>query len=153
MASIFTTREYMVSTFTYCYVLTVYPFGFSATIVEKVNTEKRTVHVHTATGWNVDVEMNVDKGSRRTWGGHLYGVKHQRRWIWKKGLGMIGLRESPVRRIYLTRAELTKGGKWSVKGAARGKGAKYPTKNMATESATESRRHSWKIEQVFARTV
>ena len=47
----------------------------------------------------------------------------------------------------------TKGGKWSVKGAARGKGAKYPTKNMATESATESRRHSWKIEQVFARTV
>ena len=59
--SVFKTREYMVSTFTYCPVLTVYPFGFSATIGEKVTTEKRTVHVHTATRWNMDLEMNVEK--------------------------------------------------------------------------------------------
>ena len=51
----------MVSTFTYCSVLTVYLSGFSDTIGEKVTTEKRTVHVHTATGWNVDLEMNVEK--------------------------------------------------------------------------------------------
>ena len=59
--SVFTTREYMVSTFTYCSVLTVYPSGFSATIGEKVTTEKKMVHVHTATRWNVDLEMNVKK--------------------------------------------------------------------------------------------
>ena len=58
----------MVSTLTYCYVLTVYPFGFSATIGEKVKTEKRTVHVHTATGWNVDLEMNVEKGEQANLG-------------------------------------------------------------------------------------
>ena len=46
---------------TYCSVLTVYLFGFSATIGEKVTIEKGTVHVHTATGWNVDLEMNVEK--------------------------------------------------------------------------------------------
>ena len=55
------TREYPKSTLTYCSVLTVYPFNFSATIGEKVTTEKRTVHLHTATGWNVDLEMNVEK--------------------------------------------------------------------------------------------
>ena len=59
--SVFTTREYIESTFTYCSVLTVYPFGFWATIGEKVTTERRTVHVHTATRWNVDLEMNVEK--------------------------------------------------------------------------------------------
>ena len=60
--SVFTTREYMVSTFTYCSVLTVYPSRFSATIGEKVTTEKKEmVHVHTATRWNLDLEMNVEK--------------------------------------------------------------------------------------------
>ena len=59
--SVFTTRECIKSTFAYCSVLTVYPFNFSTTIGEKVTTEKRTVHVHTATRWNMDLEMNVEK--------------------------------------------------------------------------------------------
>ena len=59
--SVLTNREYIKSTLTYCPVRTAYPFGFSATIGEKVTTEKRMVHVHTATRWNVDLEMNVEK--------------------------------------------------------------------------------------------
>ena len=59
--SVFTTREYIKSTLTYCSVLTVYPFNSSATIGEKVTTERRTVRVHTATGWNMDLEINVEK--------------------------------------------------------------------------------------------
>ena len=59
--SLFTTREYIKSTLAYSSVLMVYPFGFSATIGEKVTTEKKTVDVHTATRWNMDLEMNVKK--------------------------------------------------------------------------------------------
>ena len=66
--SVFTTTEYIKSTLTYCSVLTVYPFGFSATIGEKVTTEKGTVHVHTATRWNMDLEMNVEKGEQANLG-------------------------------------------------------------------------------------
>ena len=58
---VFTTREYMESTLTYCSVLTAYPFGFSSTIREKFTTEKRAEHVHTATRWNMGLEMNVEK--------------------------------------------------------------------------------------------
>ena len=59
--SVLTAREYMVSSFTYCSVLTVYLSGFSATIGEKVTTEKRTVHTHTLTRWNIDLEINTEK--------------------------------------------------------------------------------------------
>ena len=51
----------MESSLTYCSVLTVYPFSFPAAIGENVTTEKGTDHVHTATRWNVDLEMNVEK--------------------------------------------------------------------------------------------
>ena len=61
MCLVIRTRECMESLLMYCSVLTVYPFGFPADIGEKVTTEQRTDHAHTATRWNVDLEMNVEK--------------------------------------------------------------------------------------------
>ena len=116
--SVLTNREYIKSTLTYCPVRTAYPFGFSATIGEKVTTEKKMVHVHTAIGWNVDPEMNIKKVQATSGRIHIWSRVSTWMATGEERLWVIELRESSARRMCLT--ESTKCGKWSVKGRRQG---------------------------------